>query len=79
MRSEVGLPSFAPLESQVFTAWIEEGVRDDKIQEVLGLTYRQLSHVKAVVRIKLKKQMAYFLTVKKLSKDAEDLKKRKGL
>jgi hypothetical protein len=79
MRSDVGLPKFEPLEGQVFTAWIEEGVKDNKMQEVLGLNYRQLSHVKAVVRIKLKKQMAYYLTVKRLSKDAEGIKKRKGI
>lgn len=79
MRGDVGLPKFAPLESQVYTAWVEEGVKDEKMQEVLGLTYRQLQHVKAVVRMKLRKQMNYFKTVQKLEADAEDLKKRKGL
>jgi hypothetical protein len=79
MRAVVGLPEFAPLESQVYTAWIEEGVKDGKIQEVLGLNYDQLSHVKRVIRVKLQKQMAYFKTVKRLEDQAEDLKKRKGL
>jgi hypothetical protein len=79
MRTEVGLPKFKPLESQVYTAWVEEGVKDNKMQEVLGLTHRQLAHVKSVVKVKLKKQMAYYLTVKKLNKDVELLKKRKGI
>jgi len=79
MRTDVGLPKFAPLESQVYTAWIEEGVKDGKMQEVLGLTYKQLSHVKSVVRLKLKNQMVYFKTVKRLETEAEDMKKRKGL
>lgn len=79
MRGEVGLPKFAPLESQVYTAWVEEGVKDEKMQEVLGLTYRQLQHVKSVVRTKLRKQMAYFKTIKKLEADATDLKQRKGI
>ena len=32
MRREVGLPKFARLESQVYVAWIEEGVKDEKEQ-----------------------------------------------
>jgi hypothetical protein len=79
MRSEVGLPKFEPLESQVFTAWIEEGVKDDKMAEVLGLSLGQVRHVMAVVRMRLKKQMAYYQEVKKLTLEAEEIKKRKGL
>jgi hypothetical protein len=78
MRGEVGMPKFAPLESQVFTAWIEEGVKPEKIAEVLGLSRSQVRHVMSVVRMKLRKQMSFYQEVKKLSAEATDLAKRKG-
>lgn len=68
MKREAGLPKFADLERQVYVAWIDEGVRDEKIQQVLGLTYNQLQHVKRVVRVRLRKQMAYYQAIKKLAK-----------
>ena len=71
MKRIVGLPKFLPLEDQVYTAWINEGVKDEKIQEVLGLSYSQLVHVKKVIRVRLQKQMSYFHTIKRLSKDAK--------
>jgi len=71
MRNTVGLPKFFPLENQVYTAWIEDGVKDEKMQEVLGLTYNQLQHVKRMVRMRLRKQMSCFQVVKKLSVEAE--------
>jgi hypothetical protein len=70
MKRIVGLPQFLPLELQVYTAWIVEGVKDEKIQEVLGLTYSQLFHVKNVIQKRLQKQMAEFHQVKKLEKEA---------
>jgi len=79
MRGDVGLPKFEPLESQVYNAWIEEGVKVDKMAEVLGLSTTQIRHIMSVVRMKLRKQMAYFQEVQKLEADAEDIKKRKGL
>lgn len=72
MKKIVGLPKFLPLEDQVFTAWINEGVKDEKIQEVLGLNYSQLFHVKTVIRRRLQKQMAYYHQVKKLAKEKTD-------
>jgi len=72
MRGAVGLPKFLPLERQVFTAWVEDGVKDGRMQEALGLTYNQLQHVKAIVRMRLRKQMAYFQTVKKLAEEKHD-------
>jgi hypothetical protein len=68
----VGLPKFPSLEDQVYTAWINEGVKDEKIQEVLGLTYSQLFHVKKVIKIRLQKQMAYYHEVKKLEKEGKN-------
>lgn len=79
MRRLVGLPEFKSLEGQVYTAWIEEGTKDERMQEVLGLTYDQLQHVKSIVRIKLRKQMAFYFEIKQLEAQAEALKKRKGL
>lgn len=69
MKRVAGLPKFLPLEDQVYTAWINEGVKDEKIQEVLGLTYSQLFHVKKVIRMRLRKQMAYYHQIKKLEKE----------
>jgi hypothetical protein len=71
MRKTVGLPKFLPLEEQVFTAWITEGVKDEDIQEVLGLTYSQLFAVKNVVKKRLQKQMAYFHQIQKLEKEGK--------
>lgn len=71
MKKVVGLPKFLPLEDQVFTAWVNEGVKDEKVQEVLGLTYSQLVHVKKVIRIRLQKQMQYFHTIKQLEKEGK--------
>lgn len=79
MRGDVGMPRFAPLESQVYTAWIEEGVKVDKIAEVLGLSTKQVRHVMSIVRMKLRKQMLYYQEVKKLTLEADDLKKRKRI
>lgn len=78
MRGDVGLPKLEPLESQVYNAWIEEGVKIDKMAEVLGLTTTQIRRIMSVVRMKLKQQMGYFKAIQKLEADAEDLKKRKG-
>lgn len=72
MKRVVGLPKFPTLEGQIYTAWINEGVKDDKIQAVLGLTYSQLFHVKKVIKIRLQKQMSYFHTIKRLEKDKGD-------
>jgi len=69
MKRIVGLPEFLPLESQVYTAWIGEGVKDEKIQEVLGLTYSQLFHIKSVIRNRLQRKMAEYHQVKKLDKE----------
>lgn len=71
MKRVCGLPKFLPLEKQVYTAWIMEGQKDERIQEVLGLTYSQLFHVKSVVRIKLQKNMAYYHQIKKLEKEGK--------
>jgi hypothetical protein len=71
MKRVVGLPKFLPLEDQVFTAWINEGRKDETIQEVLGLTYSQLFHVKKVIRVRLQKQMAYYHQIKKLEKEGK--------
>jgi hypothetical protein len=70
MKKIIGLPTFLPLEQQVYTAWIGEGVKDEKIQEVLGLTYSQLFHIKTVIRNRLQRKMSEFQTVKKLEKEA---------
>jgi hypothetical protein len=72
MKKSVGLPKFLPLEAQVFTAWILEGQKDERIQEVLGLTYSQLFAVKSVVKKKLQKQMAYYKQVQKLAKETDN-------
>ena len=72
MKRVVGLPKFLPLEDQVYTAWVNEGVKDEKIQEVLGLTYSQLFQIKKVIRIRLQKQMAYYRQVKQLEKEKQD-------
>ena len=72
MKRVVGLPKFPSLEDQVYTAWINEGVKDEKIQEVLGLTYSQLFHVKKIIKIRLQKQMAYYHEVKKLEKEGKN-------
>lgn len=79
MRGVVGMPKFHPLEAQVYTAWVEEGVKDDKMKEVLGLTYAQIQHVKSVVRMRLRKQMSFFKAVQKVDDEAAVIKKRKGL
>jgi len=70
MKRAVGLPRFLPLEAQVFTAWVLEGVKDEKIQEVLGLTYSQLFAVKGVVKKRLQKQMCYFMQIKLLEEQS---------
>ena len=69
MKRVAGMPKFLPLEEQVFTAWIMEGQKDERIQEVLGLTYSQVFRVKAVIRIRLQKQMAYYREIKKLEQE----------
>jgi len=69
MKRVVGLPKFLPLERQVFTAWIMEGQRDQRIQEVLGLTYSQVFQVKKIIQKRLQKQMSYYHEVKKLEKE----------
>lgn len=69
MKRVIGLPKFLPLEKQVFTAWILEGVKDEKMQEVLGLTYSQLFAVKNVVKKRLQKNMAYYHQIQKLEKE----------
>lgn len=69
MKRVAGLPKFLSLEDQVYTAWINEGVKDEKIQEVLGLTYSQLVHVKKIIRMRLRKQMAYYHQIKKMEKE----------
>lgn len=71
MKRIVGLPKFLPLEDQVYTAWINEGAKDERMQEVLGLTYSQLFHVKKVIKIRLQKQMAYYHEVKRLDKEGK--------
>jgi hypothetical protein len=71
MKRVVGIPKFLPLEDQVYTAWVNQGVKDEKIQEVLGLTYSQLCHVKRVIQIRLKKQMGYYHEVRKLEKEGK--------
>jgi len=69
MKRVVGLPKFLPLEDQVYTAWINEGVKDEKIQEVLGLTYSQLFQVKRIIKIRLQKHMNYYHSIKKLEEE----------
>jgi hypothetical protein len=69
MKRVCGLPKFLDLEQQVFTAWIVEGENNERMQEVLGLTFGQLSHVKTVIKIRLQKQMAYYHTIKKLEEE----------
>lgn len=71
MKRVAGLPKFLSLEDQVYTAWINEGVKDEKIQEVLGLTYSQLFHVKKVIKVRLQKQMAYYHQIKKLEREGK--------
>jgi hypothetical protein len=72
MKRVVGIPRFLPLEKQVFTAWILEGVKDEKMQEVLGLTYSQLFAIKSVVKKRLQKHMAYYHQIQKLDKEKND-------
>jgi hypothetical protein len=72
MKRVCGLPKLLPLEQQVFTAWMLEGAKDERMQEVLGLTYSQLFQVKKVVKIRLQKQMAYYHSVKRLEKENND-------
>jgi hypothetical protein len=69
MKRVAGLPKFLPLEDQVYTAWINEGVKDEKIQEVLGLTYSQLFQVKRIIKIRLQKQMQEYHKIKQLAKE----------
>lgn len=69
MKRVAGLPKLLSLEDQVYTAWINEGVKDEKIQEVMGLTYSQLVHVKKIIRMRLRKQMAYYHQIKKIEKE----------
>lgn len=71
MKRIVGFPKLLPLEDQVFTAWVLEGQKDERIQEVLGLTYSQLFAVKNVVKKRLQKQMAYYHQIKKLAKEGK--------
>lgn len=66
MKRVCGMPKFLSLEKQVFTAWILEGQKDERIQEVMGLNYSQLFHIKKVIKIRLQKQMAYYHQIKKL-------------
>lgn len=72
MKRVCGMPNFLLLEKQVFTAWVLEGQKDERIQEVLGLTYSQLFHVKKVVKIRLQKQMAYYHQIQKLEKEGKN-------
>ncbi|SRR5260221_460187 len=72
MKRIVGLPKWLPLEDQVYTAWVNEGRKDETIQEVLGLTYSQLFQVKKVIKIRLQKQMSYYHSVKKLEEEKSD-------
>ena len=71
MKRIIGMPKFLPLEKQVFTAWVLEGTKDERMQEVLGLTYSQLFQVKKIVRNRLQRQMAYYHQVKKLEKEGK--------
>ena len=71
MKRVVGIPKFLPLERQVYTAWLLEGTKDERIQEVLGLTYSQLFQVKKIVRNRLQRQMAYYHQIKKLEKEGK--------
>lgn len=71
MKRVCGMPKFLDLEKQVFTAWILEGQKDERIQEVLGLTYSQVYQVKKVIKSRLKKQMAYYHQIKKLEKEGK--------
>lgn len=72
MRRIVGLPTFLPLEQQVFNGWIVDREKDEKLQELMGLTYSQLVHVKKIVKLRLQKQMAYYHTIKKLEKEGHN-------
>lgn len=71
MKRVIGVPKFKPLEKQVYTAWILDGTKDERMQEVLGLTYSQLFQVKKVVKNKLQKNMAYYHQIKKLEKEGK--------
>lgn len=71
MKRVVGIPKFLELEKQVYTAWILDGTKDERMQEVLGLTYSQLFQVKKVVKNRLQKQMAYYHQIKKLEKEGK--------
>lgn len=71
MKRIVGIPKFLPLEEQVFTAWILDGTKDERMQEVLGLTYSQLFQIKKIVKYRLQKQMAYYHQIKKLEKEGK--------
>lgn len=72
MKRVCGLPKFLPLEKQVFTAWILEGQKDERIQELLGLKYSQVFHVKKVIKVRLQKQMAYYFQIKKMAKESSN-------
>ena len=69
MKHVCGLPKFLELEQQVFNAWIVEGENNERMQEVLGLTYSQLNHVKTIVKIRLQKQMAEYHRIKQLEEE----------
>lgn len=71
MKRVVGIPKLLDLEKQVFTAWMIEGTKDERIREVLGLTYSQLFHIKRVIKGRLQKQMAYYHQIKKLEKEGK--------
>jgi hypothetical protein len=67
MKLTVGLPTWLPLEEQVYTGWICEVAKDERLQELLGLTYSQLLAVKAVVKKRLQKQMNLYRHIKDLA------------
>ena len=69
MKQIVGLPTWLPLEAQVYEAWVMEGRKDEIIQEVLGLTYSQLLAVKNVVKKRLQKHMNYYRHIKNLAEE----------
>ena len=71
MKRVCGYPKFLELEKQVFTSWILEGQKDERSQEVLGLTYSQLTHLKKVVKFRLQKQMAYYRQIQKLEREGK--------
>jgi hypothetical protein len=67
MKLTVGLPTWLPLEEQVYTGWICETAKDERLQELLGLTYSQLLAVKTVVKNRLQKHMNYYRHIKDLA------------